>query len=97
MCVCVFLCVVVGHKQPVEWQERTKRRRYYLHNHPPIHTHASIHTQVYFDIEIGGEKAGRIVMELAADVAPKTAGRCVCVCRFHHITITSRTLSPFPS
>jgi cyclophilin family peptidyl-prolyl cis-trans isomerase len=29
---------------------------------------------VYFDIEIGGEKTGRIIMELAADVAPKTAG-----------------------
>jgi len=30
--------------------------------------------KVYFDVEIGGEKAGRITMELAADVAPKTAG-----------------------
>ncbi|KAM3572022.1 hypothetical protein VYU27_005956 [Nannochloropsis oceanica] len=29
--------------------------------------------KVYFDIEIGGEKTGRIIMELAADVAPKTA------------------------
>lgn len=29
---------------------------------------------MYFDVEIGGEKAGRITMELAADVAPKTAG-----------------------
>ena len=45
--------------------------------HPP--THLTVTTQqVYFDIEIGGDKAGRIVMELAADVAPKTAGTCVC-------------------
>ena len=29
--------------------------------------------RVYFDIEIGGEKAGRIVMELFANVVPKTA------------------------
>lgn len=37
-------------------------------------------SQVYFDIEIGGEKTGRIVMELAADVAPKTAGACFSLC-----------------
>ncbi len=29
--------------------------------------------RVYFDISIGGKKAGRIVMELRADVVPRTA------------------------
>ena len=28
---------------------------------------------VFFDMEVGGEEAGRITMELRADVAPKTA------------------------
>lgn len=32
---------------------------------------------MYFDIDIGGEKAGRIVFELSADVVPKTAGACM--------------------
>lgn len=30
--------------------------------------------QVFFDISIGGTNAGRVVMELRADVVPKTAG-----------------------
>lgn len=38
---------------------------------PPINRTA----QVYFDVDIGGEKAGRIVFELSADVVPKTAGK----------------------
>lgn len=36
--------------------------------------------QVFFDISIGGEPAGRIVMELAADVVPKTAENFRALC-----------------
>jgi peptidyl-prolyl isomerase E (cyclophilin E) len=35
--------------------------------------------KVYFDIEIGKQAAGRIVMELRADVVPKTAENFRCL------------------
>ncbi|XP_041357917.1 peptidyl-prolyl cis-trans isomerase E-like [Gigantopelta aegis] len=36
--------------------------------------------QVYFDITIGGRQTGRIVIELKADVVPKTAENFRCLC-----------------
>jgi peptidylprolyl isomerase len=36
--------------------------------------------QVFFDITIGGESAGRIVFELRADIAPKTAENFRALC-----------------
>jgi cyclophilin family peptidyl-prolyl cis-trans isomerase len=36
--------------------------------------------QAYFDIEIGGEPAGRIIMKLRADVAPKTVQNFAQLC-----------------
>merc|ERR1739838_109933 len=36
--------------------------------------------KVFFDMTIGGESAGRIVMELRADVAPKTAENFRALC-----------------
>ena len=36
--------------------------------------------KVYFDMTIGGAPAGRIIMELRADVAPKTAENFRCLC-----------------
>ena len=36
--------------------------------------------KVYFDVEIGGQKAGRIVMELFASVVPKTAENFRALC-----------------
>nr|4JCP_A Chain A, Peptidyl-prolyl cis-trans isomerase [Brugia malayi] len=36
--------------------------------------------KVFFDITIGGSNAGRIVMELFADIVPKTAENFRCLC-----------------
>ena len=36
--------------------------------------------KVYFDMTIGGKAAGRVVMELRADVVPKTAENFRCLC-----------------
>ncbi len=36
--------------------------------------------KVYFDITIGGNNAGRIIMELRADVVPKTAENFRALC-----------------
>jgi len=36
--------------------------------------------KVYFDMSVGGTAAGRIVMELRADVVPKTAENFRCLC-----------------
>jgi peptidylprolyl isomerase len=36
--------------------------------------------RVFFDIEVHGEPAGRVVMELRADVVPKTAENFRCMC-----------------
>jgi hypothetical protein len=40
----------------------------------------STNPRVFFDIEIGGETAGRITMELFASVVPKTAENFRCLC-----------------
>ena len=39
----------------------------------------SVHSTVYFDMTIGGEKAGRITMELS-DVTPKTSENFRALC-----------------
>lgn len=36
--------------------------------------------RVFLDVEIGGEPIGRIVIELAADVVPKTTENFRCLC-----------------
>ena len=42
---------------------------------------ASYHNpRVFFDIQIGTKRMGRIVMELFADVVPKTAENFRCLC-----------------
>ena len=48
--------------------------------------------KVYFDIEIGKKPAGRIVMELRADVVPKTAEnfRCLYVPMEYIIKLTNK-------
>ena len=41
---------------------------------------ASKNPRVFFDISIGGDLEGRIVMELFADVVPRTAENFRCLC-----------------
>jgi peptidyl-prolyl isomerase F (cyclophilin D) len=41
---------------------------------------ASSNPKVFFDVQIGGKDAGRIVMELRADVVPKTAENFRALC-----------------
>ena len=45
---------------------------------PPKKTFAT--PQVFFDMSIGGQPAGRIEMTLRADVVPKTAENFRCLC-----------------
>jgi len=45
--------------------------------------------KVFFDMTIGGQPAGRIVMELRADVVPKTAENFRCLCTGEKGTGTS--------
>jgi hypothetical protein len=40
-------------------------------------TRAKVTDKVYFDISIGGEKAGRVVFGLFGDIVPKTAKNCM--------------------
>ena len=49
----------------------------------------SANPKVYFDMEVGGEDAGRITFELRADVAPKT-GTCL-----YNSCVLSLTHTPF--
>ncbi|KAL7534917.1 hypothetical protein ACHAXR_009627, partial [Thalassiosira sp. AJA248-18] len=51
----------------------TRPSRYYYHVNRS-------NPKVYFDITIGGQSAGRIVMELRADVVPKTAENFRALC-----------------
>jgi peptidyl-prolyl cis-trans isomerase B (cyclophilin B) len=44
------------------------------------HNQDAIKTKVFFDIEIGGEKAGRITMGLYSDDVPKTAENFRALC-----------------
>eukprot|EP00281_Chroomonas_sp_CCMP1168_P031076 CAMPEP_0206253630 /NCGR_PEP_ID=MMETSP0047_2-20121206/23256_1 /ASSEMBLY_ACC=CAM_ASM_000192 /TAXON_ID=195065 /ORGANISM="Chroomonas mesostigmatica_cf, Strain CCMP1168" /LENGTH=348 /DNA_ID=CAMNT_0053679855 /DNA_START=30 /DNA_END=1076 /DNA_ORIENTATION=+ len=42
---------------------------------------AVINPRAYFDVTIGGEKAGRVVMELRKDIVPRTVANFVSLCK----------------
>ena len=73
---------------------------------------ASYHNpRVFFDIQIGAKRAGRLVMELFADVVPKTAENFRCLCtgergvgkvtqkalHFKNTMFVSRNTAPTPA
>eukprot|EP00106_Octopus_bimaculoides_P023657 XP_014791099.1 PREDICTED: peptidyl-prolyl cis-trans isomerase-like [Octopus bimaculoides] len=49
-------------------------------NDEPVKKKPKVNPQVFFDIRIGTKNIGRIVMELRADVVPKTAENFRCLC-----------------
>jgi peptidyl-prolyl cis-trans isomerase A (cyclophilin A)/peptidyl-prolyl isomerase F (cyclophilin D) len=65
------LIFLLGHIQPIKCQTRAC----FFTSSPP-----RSNPKVYFDITIGGNAAGRIVMELRADVVPKTAENFRALC-----------------
>ena len=75
--------------QPQVARARRRHRRKYaptkmqnpprLENPPPPKKTVAI-PQVFFDMSIGGQPAGRIEMTLRADVVPKTAENFRCLC-----------------
>ncbi|KAI8613333.1 hypothetical protein BC830DRAFT_1132691 [Chytriomyces sp. MP71] len=45
-----------------------------------VKTSSSENPKVFFEVDIGGQRAGRIVMELRADVVPKTVKNFIALC-----------------
>ncbi|KAI8844944.1 peptidyl-prolyl cis-trans isomerase [Chytridium lagenaria] len=52
-------------------------------------TGANVRPRVFFDLSIGGENAGRVVMELFSDVAPKTCENFRVLCLGNTVSATS--------
>jgi peptidylprolyl isomerase len=71
---CIVLFLFLGATGLDGGKPHKKIRVYFAHA-----TNKS-NPRVYFDIEIDGVKAGRIVMELLATVTPKTAENFRCLC-----------------
>ncbi|KAK9723402.1 hypothetical protein K7432_001962 [Basidiobolus ranarum] len=58
----------------------TKKSKVEEDTDAPVETGYTSNPKVFFDIEIGGAKAGRIVMELRADVVPRTVANFRALC-----------------
>ena len=61
-------------------QKSKIRRRSKKEQNPPPPKKTVATPQVFFDMSIGGQPAGRIEMTLRADVVPKTAENFRCLC-----------------
>ena len=71
---CIERAVYSGQRPPPPRAPHPNMQKIHRDRRPPKRA------QVFFDMSIGGQPAGRIEMTLRADVVPKTAENFRCLC-----------------